>query len=167
MFAATETNGMIDRGFKPRVYLDTNVFNRAFESEPEEAKNLQEVLAFLEQDRNFAVTSELTLAEVLAPPWNRIGRTKPNKRQFYLKLIVWSGFIDLRPVSREILISTADWRAHERVKLPDAIHIVTAVETGCAFLLSSDRDTRRLLEQMTHFSPDPPRIRALMDRLRG
>ncbi len=169
-YAVNETNGMSDGGFGQRVYLDTNVFVRAFESRPEDVEDLKKVFAFLQQNRNLAVTSELTLAELLAPRWmndNAPVARSTVKRRFYLNLIVWSGFIDLRPVSRTILIETADLRMRARVKLPDAIHIVTAIEARCAYFMSADRDTRRLPEQMTHFFPEASGIRALMDTLRG
>jgi len=49
----------------------------------------------------------------------------------------------------------------------DANDIVTAIEARRAYFMSGDRDTKRLPEQMNHFSPNPSGIRALMDALRG
>jgi predicted nucleic acid-binding protein len=166
---------MNDGGFGLRVYPDTNVFIRAFETSPEEVQELQNAFAFMKHTfmrhiRNLAVTSELTLAELFAPSWTKDGTPMaPStvKRRFYLNLIIWSGFIDLRPVTRAILIETADLRSHARVKLPDAIHIVTAIKAGCAYFMSNDRDTRHLPEGIKQLSPDPPGIRALMDALSG
>lgn len=111
---------------------------------------------FIQHMRQLAVISELTLAELLPPKWTNGGRpVAPStaERRFYLNLIVWSGFFDLRPVSRTILIETADVRKHARVKLSDAIHIVTAMKARCAYFMSGDRSTRG--------------ISALMDALRG
>ncbi len=166
-FAGSETNGMIEDALR-RVYLDTNVFIQAFEGRSEDVQHLRTAFAFMQQNRNLAVTSELTLAELLAPSQTQNGRpARPNKRDFYLNLIVWNDFIDLRPVTRTILIETADLRKHARLNLPDAIHIVTAVQTRCAYFILSDRDTKRLPKEMTHLVPDPPSIRALMDSLRA
>jgi predicted nucleic acid-binding protein len=174
-YAVTETNGMSEGGFGPRVYLDTNVFIRAFEASPEEVHELLNAFAFMQHTfiqhmRKLAVTSELTLAELFAPKWTNDGTpvaASTVKRRFYLNLIVWSGFIDLRPVSRTILIETADLRMHARVKLPDAIHIVTAIEARCAYFMSGDRGTKHLPEQMKHLLPNSSVISALMDALRG
>jgi hypothetical protein len=163
-FAVNETNGMSDGPFC--VYLDTNV--RALESSPEEAQDLQNAFALMQQNRNIVVTSELTLAELLAPSRHKNGWPPcpdPNKRRFYLSLIVWSGFIDLRPLTRTILTNTADLRMRARVKLPDAIRIVTATEARCAFFMSGDHGAKCLPPGMTHFLPDPPAVRALMDAL--
>nr|WP_306228935.1 PIN domain-containing protein [Aurantimonas sp. CSK15Z-1] len=43
------------------------------------------------------------------------------------------------PVDRTILRRSATMRAKLKNKLADAIHIATAVETGCSHLLSEDR----------------------------
>ena len=54
-------------------------------------------------------------------------------------MIVWSQIFELRPVSRDILIETAEYREHAGMpKLPDAIHVVTAIRAGCRTVLSAD-----------------------------
>ena len=78
------------------------------------------------------VTSELTLAEVLP-------KASDVQRRGYLGMIVWSQIFELRPVSRDILIETAEYREHAGMpKLPDAIHVVTAIRAGCRTVLSAD-----------------------------
>jgi predicted nucleic acid-binding protein len=152
----------------PLVYLDANVFIRAFESEPDEADELKLAIDFLQRHRNLAATSELTLAELLAPIRRQDGRRpRPNMRDFYLNLLLWKGFIDLRPITIDTLIATADLRQDFPVKLPDAIHVVTALEAKCAFFLSSDHGTRRLPQELTHLLPDEAGIHTLMDALRA
>ena len=54
-------------------------------------------------------------------------------------MIVWSQILELRPVSRDILIETAEYREHAGMpKLPDAIHVVIAIRAGCRTVLSAD-----------------------------
>src|ERR1700730_6920607 len=97
-FAVSETNGMTEDALRRQVYLDTNVFIQAFEGRSKDVQHLRTAFAFMHQNRNLAVTSELTLAELLAPSQTKKGRpARPNKRDFYLNLIVWNDFIDLRP----------------------------------------------------------------------
>ena len=50
------------------------------------------------------------------------------------------GIVDLKPITREILLQTADLRSIINYKLPDAIHIVTATEAGCAYFGSYKDD---------------------------
>ena len=97
-----------------------------------------------------AMTSELTLAELL-------GEGNKNslslKRRVYLGLIVWSRFIELQPVMRGALLETADLRQHAELKLPDVIHIVTAIRTKCQCFVSEDHDARKLPMGMKHVKP--------------
>lgn len=163
-FVVKETSGIIDVERSPLVYLDTNVFIRAFESNPEEAQDLKLAFDFLRMNRNLAVTSELTLAELLAPS-RQLAR--PNKKDFYLNLLLGYRFVDLCPVTTRILIATAELRKSFPAKLPDAIHVVTAIETRCAFFLSSDHGTRRLPDGLIHLLPEEAGIRTLMEALRA
>jgi predicted nucleic acid-binding protein len=115
-----------------RVYLDANVFIYAIEGSPDVADLLRELFELFRAQKGVGVTSELTLAEVL-PGASDI------ERRNYLKLIVWSRIFDLQPVSRDILIETAEYRKHAgKPKLPDAIHVVTAIRAGCGTILSAD-----------------------------
>jgi hypothetical protein len=65
---------------------------------------LRAFFEFALQHGDIVVTSELKLAEVLAPSRNPL----PNKWAFYLNLFDESGVIDLQPVTRLILIETAE-----------------------------------------------------------
>ncbi len=148
---------------RARVYLDTNVFILAFESNAENFAHLRAFFEFLRRNEKIAVTSELTLAELLAPsqqPWR-------NRHLFYQNLLIWSGIIELRPITRSILIETADLRRRVRLKLPDAIHVVTSLQFGRRYFLSRDRDGRRLPDEMIHVQPDAEGIRSLMETLRA
>jgi predicted nucleic acid-binding protein len=125
-------NGMIDTDEVPRLYLDANVFIYAIEGHPDIAEPLRRLFDLLRANRGIGVTSELTLAEVLP-------RASSVQRQSYLNMIVWSRIFDLHPVSRDILIETAKYREMAGMpKLPDAIHVVTAIRAGCRTVLSGD-----------------------------
>jgi predicted nucleic acid-binding protein len=122
------------------VYIDTNPFVYALEGPNDLASALKALFVRLKDCPGIGVTSELTLAEVL--PKRRV----PDRD--YLELLVWSKVFDLRPVSRDILYGTADYRriasaklpdGRVRIpKLPDSIHVVTAIKSGCRVFLSSD-----------------------------
>jgi len=115
-----------------RLYLDANVFIYAIEGSAEVSNPLRELFGLLRARPGAGVTSELTLAEVLP-------RANDLRRRNYLDLIVWSRIFDLHPISRDILIETAEYRKVTRMpKLPDAIHVVTAIRAGCRTILSAD-----------------------------
>ena len=138
-------SGMIEEGASSKLYFDANVFIYAVEGSDDIAGRLRTLFGLLSRSVNLAVTSELTLAEVLP-------KADPIRRRNYLHLILYSGLFDLYPVTRDVLIETADYRriagaSNPNIsspngampKLPDAIHVVTAVRAGCTRMLSFDR----------------------------
>jgi len=141
---------MIEDSAASGLYLDANIFIYALEGEPAVFQPLQELFGLLKAKKRTAVTSELTLAEVLP-------RASVVERRSYLNLI-----LDLHPVSRDILIETADYRKVAGMpKLPDAIHAVTAIRADCRIIISRDHRLR-LPEGYTVVSPDPAALSSLI-----
>ena len=143
----------------PQIYLDTNVFVRGFETEPHISNPLDELFAFLRRRPGTAITSELTLAELTAPVDRSQSFSFVHRKAIYYDLLLWGGFVDLHPVSRAVLLDTAGFRALAREmgfkpKLPDSIHMVTAVRAGCAFLMTHDRKMGPMLTGMAAVSAD-------------
>jgi predicted nucleic acid-binding protein len=124
------------------LYLDAMTFIFLVEGEPRVSEPVTALFDLLRTRRGLGVTSELTLAEVLAGSEQA---QIPAIKRAYLDLIVWSKVIDLVPVSREVLYESADLRlahrqAHGRkLKLPDAIHVVTAIQKRCRYFVSADQ----------------------------
>jgi predicted nucleic acid-binding protein len=50
-----------------------------------------------------------------------------------------STWLAVVPIERSILIEAAKLRAQLKLRLPDAIHIATAIATDCPTVLSNDR----------------------------
>jgi predicted nucleic acid-binding protein len=65
-----------------------------------------------------------------------------------MDLLVWRRFIRLDPISRDVLYETVELRRITPLKLPDAIHLATAIAAQCAFFVSRDRDFKRMPEWM-------------------
>jgi len=133
---------MIEGRQNRRIYFDSNAFIYAIEGVDEIAALLHSLFAALRHQARLACTSEFTLAEVLP-------RANTVQRQSYFTLILHSGLFDLLPVTRDILVETADYRKSlarpsidargSMPKLPDAVHVVTAVRAGCNTFVSFDR----------------------------
>jgi len=157
---------MTEDGQQPTVYLDTNVFIRAVEGTGETAVGPRRLIDILRRRTGIAFTSEITLAEVLAPPQRTDAMPLHLKRRAYLDILLWSGFIVLTPVSRDILIETATFRAKARMRLPDAIHLVTAIRGGCRYLVSADKgDFKSMPPGMSRVEPDEAGIEELLRAL--
>lgn len=132
----TEPNGTA------RIYIDSNIFILFLEGTPEKSGLLRPLFEMLRERRKSAVTSELTLAEVLVGP---VKQRNPILHRAYLDLIVFGGYFELWPISRDVLYESVRLRvSHKRahnnlLKLPDAVHLVSAIQTRCSFFVSDDQ----------------------------
>src|ERR1700731_3377691 len=121
--------------FRSKEEIDADLRRQRVEGDDSIAQPIGKLLDLLRGHPGVAVTSELTLAEVLP-------KAMVPRRRSYLNLLIWSGIFDLRPVTRDILIETAEYRRKARArdvalpKLPDSIHIVTAIQCQCHTILS-------------------------------
>lgn len=96
----------------PFVYVDANPFIYFVESDDSLAASVRDLFAVFHARPGLAVTSELTLAEVLpkaAVPFRRA----------YFDLIVWSKTFDLRPVTRD-----------GGMKVPSGFRVVDPTDTA-------------------------------------
>lgn len=137
----------------PLIYLDANVFVAAFETPNEGANPVQRLFRALVERRPRAISSELTLAELLAPIRRPHALSGPERKSLYYNLFVRQDVVELKPVSRDILIKTATLRGEINYKLPDAIHVATAIEASCASFASND-------ERLKQFPAGLRKIRA-------
>jgi predicted nucleic acid-binding protein len=118
-----------------RVYLDTNIFIYALEGYPVFRAVLTTLFEALDRGEVTAVTSELTLAEVLVKP---LLDRHAERQAAYLQVLQPSTSLQIVPVSRDVLIAAARLRADANLKLPDAIHAATAQLTSCDQFLTND-----------------------------
>jgi predicted nucleic acid-binding protein len=153
---------MTDAPVGQAVYLETNFFIKAVEGTAETSSPPKRLIEVLRARPGTAVTSEITFAETLAPARRADALPLHIKRLVYLDLLLWSGFIALIPVSRDILIEIADLRTISRMKLPDAIHLASAIRGQCRYLVSGDNDFDRLPEGLTRVAPDESGIQNLL-----
>jgi len=123
------------------LYLDTNVFVYALEGFERFRSILGELFREVQDGRIKAVTSELTLAEVLVKP---LADGKMEVCAAYGAAIQDSEGLEVAPVTREVLIEAAGIRARMGVRLPDAIHEATAILSGCRSFLTNDRNIREI-----------------------
>ena len=140
--------GLLDAIEGPLLYLDTNTFIYAVESVPPFCDAMRELFRHIDDGHCQAVTSELSLAECLVKPFLEGDVTL---RQAFERAVQTSPVLQVVPVSRAVLVSAAELRAHTGLRLPDAIHLATALDAGCTTFLTNDR---RLLAA--------PRLRTLV-----
>ncbi|MBN9078993.1 MAG: PIN domain-containing protein [Rhizobiales bacterium] len=121
-----------------RLYLDTNVFIAMFERNDELARLLLHLFS-LNNDisKPFLTTSELSLAELLVLPY-REGDDR--LQHVYDNATISNEMIEVGPVNRDVLWQAAVLKAsYTKLKLPDAIHLSTAMLFRCSHFLTADK----------------------------
>ena len=134
-----------------QIYLDSNVFIDLIEGVPSLADPMKRFFSLIQGRPKVACTSEIALAEVLAPS-GEAGARSASLRRRYFQLMVWNPSISLRPVTRSVLYDTVELRKFTGHKLPDAIHCATAIQGRCRFLMSRDQRMTRLPREITYLA---------------
>ncbi|MCC6144490.1 MAG: type II toxin-antitoxin system VapC family toxin [Candidatus Hydrogenedentes bacterium] len=130
-------NGIPEVPVDGKLYLDTNLLIAWMEEIPPYGEPLAELI---ESQSHTVVSSELSVAECLVQPFKQKNTVAANA---YLELLDRE-VITFYHVSRTILIQSAEKRSQYSLKLPDAIHIATAIFHDCAAFLTCDRDFRKV-----------------------
>ncbi|MBI4923164.1 MAG: PIN domain-containing protein [Devosia nanyangense] len=150
-----------------RVYLDTNIFIVLREHHGPESEQLVALAqASSQTGRARLVTSELTLAELLVKP---MADGESDLARDYEQMIGGADWLTVLPVGRDVLRRAASLRSrHRGLKLPDAIHIGSALAGACSRVLTSDtgiKDTQLVRAEgtapLTLVRPDLPSLIAL------
>jgi len=118
------------------IYLDANILIYAVEDLTVVGQKIRTLFSRFDNGELHAVTSELSLAEVLAKP---VRDGKQAIQDEYEQLLTNSDALTVMPVTRDVLIRAAQIRAQTSVKLPDAIHAATALMKNCTTFLTNDQ----------------------------
>ena len=139
--------GLIDSVGPGPVALDTAVFIHFIEEHPAYLPLIEPI--FLELDRGGieAVTSAITLLEVLVVPY-RAGNLPLAER--YEQLMTRGKGLRLVALDNGQLRAAAQLRAFHAVRTPDALQLVAALSTRCTTFVTNDREI-----------PDLPGLRVL------
>lgn len=120
---------------KQSVYLDSNIFIYLLEMHPTFIDVLTELFLFIDSGQLPAVTSELTLAETLVKPTEE---NNVDLQRTYQSVLQTSNVLQIISINRVILIEAARLRATNKIKLPDAIHLATAIVNHCQAFITND-----------------------------
>jgi predicted nucleic acid-binding protein len=126
---------LTDLGTGP-VGLDSSIFIYFLEENPELLPVVEPVFTAIAGGTITAVTSSLTLLEVLVQP---LRRALPALAEEYEQILTQSSGLRLVPLDLRLLRAAAHLRAATQLKTPDAVHIASALMTGCTAFLTNDR----------------------------
>ena len=126
-----------------RIALDSSIFIYYMEAHPSYVDLAGVVFQWLETSSNTAVTSTLTMTELLVHPYRASNEAMVNQ---YFGLL--SSFPNLQWVPADLAIAdtAARIRAQHRLRTPDALQVATAIRSGATAILTNDLDIARVPE---------------------
>ncbi len=117
------------------VALDTNVFIYHLEANPLYVSLTTDIFNWLLVPGNRAITSTLTMVEVLVQPYREANE---GLQRAYFGLLSQYPNLYWIPPDLQIADAAARLRAAHRLRTPDAIHIATAIRSGASGFISND-----------------------------
>jgi predicted nucleic acid-binding protein len=129
---------LADLGDGP-VGLDSSIFIYFVEENAEFLPLVRPIFTAIDRGDLEAVTSAITLLEVLVVPI-RAGATALADR--YEELLTGSRGLWMVPLGLPLLRRAAELRAALRVRTPDALQLAAAIATGCTAFLTNDGNLR-------------------------
>lgn len=126
-----------------RIALDTSVFIYQLEGNSRYIDLTDRVFAWLEQPNHSAVTSTITMTELLVQPY----RTSDDRQvdEFYSLLSTYPN-LDWLPPSLASADTAARIRAAHRLRTPDALQAATAIQAEATGLVTNDDIFERVKE---------------------
>jgi len=118
-----------------RVAIDTNIFIYALENNLN-FPDAGEIFRQLPKTKIPAIASVLVIAEAVTKLYE-LG-DEADVRE-YLNFIKGGGLIKLININQQIALKAAEFRARYSIKMPDALHLATAVTNKCQLLITADK----------------------------
>ncbi len=126
-----------------RIALDTSVFIYQLEANARYADLTDEVFSWLERPNHAAVTSTITMAELLVQPYRFSDEKQVD--EFYGLLSTYPN-LKWIPPTLEIADQAARIRAIHGLRTPDALQAATAIQSKASGLVTNDSVFERLSE---------------------
>jgi predicted nucleic acid-binding protein len=126
-----------------QIGLDTNLFIYFLEDHPRYGAWCASLFDLIERGHNSAVTSTVTLLELLVQPY------RDQKEELAQKIFALAGTypqIEWAPVTLNLADRAAELRARYRLSTPDAIQVATAISRKATCFYGNDRALRRIKE---------------------
>jgi predicted nucleic acid-binding protein len=122
-----------------RVYFDTNPIIYFVEQNDNFIQVIDPIFNLIGTGDIFAYTSELTLAEILIKPFKDGSN---NIISAHKELLLDEDFFRLTSIDRDLLMQAAEFGGKNNTKLPDAIHMVSAMSNDCQYFITNDKKFR-------------------------
>jgi predicted nucleic acid-binding protein len=128
---------------RERISLDTNVFIYFLEDHPRYGSWCRSLFGLIERGHNPAVTSTVTLLELLVQPY------RDRQEELAQKIFALTSTypkLEWVPLTMNLADRAAELRARYRLSTPDAIQLATAIGHKATRFYGNDRGLRRVQE---------------------
>ena len=125
------------------VGLDSAIFIYHFEEHPHYKAPCAEVFDLMEAGAIRAVTSTVTLIEVLVQPLTKGEQELCSRYEQYLR---FGPSLTLRSLDPDLALRAAQLRSRYQIRTPDAIQLAAAIEFGARLFLTNDDRLRKVTE---------------------
>ena len=132
------------RGFlrhHPKLALDTSIFIYQFEANPKYALLTDAIFFWLEQGEHEAVTSTITMTELLVLPYRDADAGQVDA---YFGLLSTYPNLTWHAPDLDTADLAAQLRASHRLRTPDALQAATAIAAGATGLITNDAVFKRV-----------------------
>jgi predicted nucleic acid-binding protein len=128
-------------GRQRKIGLDTSILIYAVEENPKYVGLVRPILRWVESSKGMAVTSTITMLELLVQPYRLADIDRVNK--FYALLMTYPHLEWIEP-NLAISDQAARLRAEHNLRTPDAIQAATALERDATGFISNDPMFKRV-----------------------
>jgi predicted nucleic acid-binding protein len=133
--------GLIDEIGGLRVFIDTPVFIYFIERNPRYLGVVKPVFLGIDAGSIDAITSTITLLEVLVVPFKQENHSLVEK---YRHLILYSEGLTTYEVFHEVSLLSSKLRARHSIRIPDAIQMAVGMLYGAEAFLTNDANLKKI-----------------------
>jgi len=126
-----------------RLYTETAPLIYYVEENPTYVAKMDAIIEAIEDRPIEAVSSVITLTEVLTRPV-KLGNARLERE--YRDILLHSGGFRLLTITARIAESAAALRARYNLRTPDALHVAASIDARCDAFLKNDTGIKRVTE---------------------
>lgn len=124
-----------------RIGLDANILIYHLRAHPSFGKPATRLLAECKQRQS--VVSAIVFSEIFVSLFEQNDTVLIEKYRAFLNSFPR---LDIVSANKQICLLAAQLRAAYRLKTPDAIHIATAIDSGCGVFITNDDNLKKVQE---------------------
>ena len=133
--------GLVDELRGSRICIDTAPFIYFIEKDPKYLSILRPIFAEIDAGKIDALTSTITLLEVLVLPFKTKNESLAEK---YREILLYAEGLTTFEIFHEVSELSAKLRAKYSIRTPDAIQIAVGIIYGADTFLTNDSDLKKV-----------------------